>query len=35
MFGDAKGQIPSGDIVSKFEDNDGFALGVKLSYQDK
>lgn len=35
MFGDAKGQIPSGDIVSKFEDNDGFALGVKISYQDK
>ena len=35
MFGDAKGEIPSGDIVSKFEDNDGFALGVKISYQDK
>jgi len=34
-FGDAKGQIPSGDIVSDFKDNDGFILGVKLSYQDK
>ncbi len=35
MFGDAKGKIPNGDIVSDFDDNDGFALGVKLSYQDK
>ena len=34
-FGDAKGQIPSKTIVSDFEDNDGFALGVKLSYQAK
>ena len=32
-FGDAEGQIPSKVIVSDFEDNDGFALGVKLSYQ--
>lgn len=32
-FGDAKGQIPTKNIVSNFEDNDGFALGVKLSYQ--
>ena len=34
-FGDAKGQIPSKVIVSDFEDNDGFALGLKLSYQAK
>lgn len=34
-LGDAKGIIPNGDKVSTFEDNDGFALGVKLSYQDK
>ncbi|WP_105243726.1 outer membrane protein transport protein [Psychrobacter sp. Marseille-P5312] len=34
-FGDADGQIPSKQVVSKFEDNDGFALGVKLSYQAK
>ena len=34
-FGDANGQIPTKQVVSKFEDNDGFALGVKLSYQAK
>ena len=34
-FGDAEGQIPSKVIVSDFENNDGFALGVKLSYQAK
>jgi len=34
-FGDAEGQIPSKTVVSNFEDNDGFALGVKLSYQAK
>lgn len=34
-IGDAKGIIPNGDHVSTFEDNDGFALGVRLSYQDK
>ena len=34
-FGDAKGQIPNKTVVSNFEDNDGFALGVKLSYQAK
>jgi long-chain fatty acid transport protein len=34
-FGDAKGQIPTKNVVSNFEDNDGFALGVKLSYQAK
>ncbi|MGO3218381.1 OmpP1/FadL family transporter [Psychrobacter celer] len=32
-FGDAEGQIPTGDIVSDFESNDGFVLGVKVSYQ--
>lgn len=34
-FGDAKGQIPTKTIVSNFEDNDGFILGAKLSYQAK
>lgn len=34
-FGDAEGQIPSKTVVSDFDDNDGFALGVKLSYQAK
>ncbi|MGE6796071.1 outer membrane protein transport protein [Psychrobacter okhotskensis] len=34
-FGDADGQIPTKQVVSKFEDNDGFALGVKVSYQAK
>ena len=33
MFGDAKGNLPTGDIVSNFEDNDGYIAGVKLSYQ--
>lgn len=33
-LGDADGTIPTGADVSEFEDNDGFALGVKLSYQD-
>lgn len=32
-FGDAKGQLPTQKIVGEFEDNDGYALGVKLSYQ--
>lgn len=32
-FGDAKGQIPSKTVVSEFEDNDGYIVGVKLSYQ--
>ncbi|WP_296406063.1 outer membrane protein transport protein [Psychrobacter sp.] len=35
MFGDAKGKIPNGNIVGNFENNDGYALGVQLSYQDK
>lgn len=34
-IGDAKGNIPNGAEVSTFEDNDGYALGIKLSYQDK
>ena len=35
MFGDAKGVVPTKKVVSNFEDNDGYALGIKLSYQDK
>ncbi|AAZ19264.1 putative outer membrane protein [Psychrobacter arcticus 273-4] len=34
-FGDAKGQIPTGQIVSDFQDNDGYVAGVKISYQAK
>lgn len=34
-FGDAKGIVPTKKVVSHFEDNDGYAFGVKLSYQDK
>lgn len=34
-FGDAKGSLPTGDIVSNFKDNEGYIVGVKLSYQDK
>lgn len=33
-FGDAKGRLPSGKIVGDFQDNDGYILGLKLSYQD-
>lgn len=32
-LGDAEGQIPSKTVVSDFESNDGFVLGVKISYQ--
>ncbi|MEL0619014.1 OmpP1/FadL family transporter [Psychrobacter proteolyticus] len=32
-LGDAEGQIPSKTVVSDFESNDGFVLGVKVSYQ--
>lgn len=35
MFGDAKGSLPNNKVVGNFEDNDGYVLGVKLSYQDK
>lgn len=34
-FGDAQGRLPSGKIVADFEDNDGFILGAKISYQGK
>ncbi len=33
-FGDAEGRLPSQKIVGDFQDNDGYILGVKLSYQD-
>lgn len=32
-FGDAKGQLPTKQVVADFEDNNGYVLGVKLSYQ--
>ncbi len=32
-FGDATAKLPTGDVVGKFEDNDGFVAGVKVSYQ--
>ena len=34
-FGDAKGVLPTGKIVADFEDNDGYVLGAKISYQSK
>lgn len=34
-FGDAQGQLPTKKIVADFQDNDGYVLGVKLSYQAK
>jgi len=34
-FGDAQGQLPSDKIVADFQDNDGYIVGVKLSYQAK
>ncbi|HSP84744.1 MAG TPA: outer membrane protein transport protein, partial [Psychrobacter sp.] len=34
-FGDAKGQLPTDKIVGDFQDNDGYILGMKLSYQGK
>lgn len=33
-FGDAQGRLPTGKIVGDFQDNDGYILGLKLSYQD-
>ncbi|MGP5201425.1 outer membrane protein transport protein [Psychrobacter aquimaris] len=33
-FGDAKGRLPSGKIAGDFQDNDGYILGLKVSYQD-
>jgi long-chain fatty acid transport protein len=35
MFGDANGSLPNRKVVSNFEDNDGYVVGVKLSYQEK
>ncbi|WP_201555420.1 outer membrane protein transport protein [Psychrobacter sp. 72-O-c] len=32
-FGDAQGALPTDKIVADFEDNDGYIVGVKLSYQ--
>ncbi len=32
-FGDAEGKTPTQNIVSNFEDNDGYVVGVKVSYQ--
>ena len=34
-FGDAKGQLPTQKLVGDFQDNDGYILGMKLSYQGK
>ena len=34
-FGDAKGQLPTNKIVGDFQDNDGYILGMKVSYQAK
>lgn len=34
-FGDAKGQLPTKQVVGDFQDNDGYILGMKLSYQGK
>ncbi len=34
-FGDAKGKVSSGAIVGDFQDNDGFIVGMKLSYSSK
>lgn len=34
-FGNAKGQLPTGKLVGDFQDNDGFILGAKISYQAK
>lgn len=34
-FGDAKGKLPTQQIVGDFQDNDGYIAGVKLSYQGK
>ncbi|MEG0605540.1 MAG: aromatic hydrocarbon degradation protein, partial [Acinetobacter sp.] len=34
-FGDAQGKTSDGRVVGKFEDNTGYMVGVKLSYQSK
>lgn len=35
MFGDAKAELPDGEIVGDFQDNDGWVYGLRLSYQKK
>lgn len=32
-FGDATAQLPNGTKVGEFDDNDGYAVGLKLAYQ--
>ena len=32
-FGDATAQLPNGTKVGEFNDNDGYAVGLKLAYQ--
>lgn len=34
-FGDAKGKVADGRIVGDFQDNTGYAVGMKLSYKSK
>lgn len=34
-FGDATAQLPTGDKVADFKGNDGYIVGLKLSYQQK
>ena len=34
-FGDAKGEVSDGRIVGDFKDNNGYAMGMKLSYSSK
>ncbi|MGO1250897.1 outer membrane protein transport protein [Psychrobacter sp.] len=33
-FGDAEGRLPTGKIAADFQDNEGYIVGLKLSYQD-
>ncbi|MDO5651482.1 MAG: hypothetical protein Q4G13_05025 [Moraxella sp.] len=33
MFGDADAQLPTKDLVGKFENNNGYAVGLKVAYQ--
>lgn len=34
-LGDAKAKVPTGNLVGEFKGNNGYAFGVKLSYQQK
>ena len=34
-FGDVKGEISDGTIVGDFKDNNGYIVGMKLSYKSK